>query len=333
MQYVNEIKVSPYAVSLFFLSIAATRCSGRDFPLHRAAYQGPSSEILRLIFQQGLSLSELDDANWAPLHHAAWAGNVATVETLLNPVPFFTQLRVEEEEGEEEEVFKRDHAGGKVTARNEAFVTNEGGKVVGSAKWIARGGKTSASLRQRDFAGSRFKDVRASLPRMHPHSASNTDQKHFENNINIAGNNNRSVINNNNVPSQSERAPHAHPPASFPDHFAASIDSMRRQRLYPGVTGCSPNIKNGNKATPLHLAALNGHEGVVQLLVDHPKIHLRWASLSILRLLLLDAFSFLIFSTSSFPLLTCWSFRLLPLPPPPPPPLSSCYHSSAFIFS
>jgi ankyrin repeat protein len=38
--------------------------------------------------------------------------------------------------------------------------------------------------------------------------------------------------------------------------------------------GCSPNVRNATGATPLHLAALCGHEKVVEILVTHPKIDL-----------------------------------------------------------
>ncbi|HEU5230302.1 MAG TPA: ankyrin repeat domain-containing protein [Ktedonobacteraceae bacterium] len=53
-----------------------------NLPLH-AALAGRRFEIAHLLVEHGSDINTLDSYHWTPLHHAAYSGNMATVELLL----------------------------------------------------------------------------------------------------------------------------------------------------------------------------------------------------------------------------------------------------------
>lgn len=53
-----------------------------DFPLHRNACEG-DSELLSHLLDKGLSVNQLDNDHWAPIHYACWYGKVEATRILL----------------------------------------------------------------------------------------------------------------------------------------------------------------------------------------------------------------------------------------------------------
>ncbi|MEE6466638.1 hypothetical protein FKM82_007013 [Ascaphus truei] len=53
-----------------------------DFPLHRSACEGDATLLSRLL-DEGLSVNQLDNDQWAPIHYACWYGKVEATSMLL----------------------------------------------------------------------------------------------------------------------------------------------------------------------------------------------------------------------------------------------------------
>ncbi|XP_060104483.1 krev interaction trapped protein 1 isoform X2 [Heteronotia binoei] len=53
-----------------------------DFPLHRSACEG-DTELLSQLLDENLSVNQLDNDHWAPIHYACWYGKVEATRMLL----------------------------------------------------------------------------------------------------------------------------------------------------------------------------------------------------------------------------------------------------------
>ncbi|KAM5157908.1 LOW QUALITY PROTEIN: krev interaction trapped protein 1 [Mantella aurantiaca] len=54
-----------------------------DFPLHRSACEGDTALLSRLL-DEGFSVNQLDNDQWAPVHYACWYGKVEATSMLLD---------------------------------------------------------------------------------------------------------------------------------------------------------------------------------------------------------------------------------------------------------
>ncbi|XP_018413107.1 PREDICTED: krev interaction trapped protein 1 [Nanorana parkeri] len=54
-----------------------------DFPLHRSACEGDTTLLSRLL-DEGFSVNQLDNDQWAPIHYACWYGKVDATSMLLD---------------------------------------------------------------------------------------------------------------------------------------------------------------------------------------------------------------------------------------------------------